>query len=198
MSKRGLTALTATLGSIVLAWTSAALLIDHHGSRHPPSGQWDAIIVPGARVMGDGSLSTPLRNRTLKAIELWRSGVAPRIAISGGQCRGAPRTQADAAAELAIANGVPPEALVLEDQAASTEENAAFTASLLPVERVLVVTDSYHVLRCELVFRRYFTQVTGVGISPPMKIRVKMAVREVAALAAYLVTGRLHPRGLRS
>jgi len=178
-------------------WVAAATGVDLVGSRSSPEGTWDAIVVPGAKVYADGGLSAPMRDRTLRAVELWRAGVAPRIVISGGLCSYAGATQAEAGAALAEQRGVPRESLVLEKRAFNTEENARFTAELLGPVRVVVVTDTYHVLRCELVFGRFFAEVEGVGVAPPPTVRAKMALREVLALTSYLARGRLGLPGPR-
>ena len=90
--------------------------------------------------------------------------------------------------------GVREEAIVLEERSTSTEENAREAAALIDAERVLVVTDAYHVFRAERVFRRYFGEVRGVGSLSPPRARVRGALRQVFAVSAYAVFGRLSRR----
>ena len=81
---------------------------------------------------------------------------------------------------------------LLEEESTSTEENAEFAKKVFPTgESVLVVSDSYHILRSEKVFTRYFTNVDGVGRVPIPTVRIKGALREVAALIAYWYQGRI-------
>ena len=85
-----------------------------------------------------------------------------------------------------------PNVFVLEKHSTSTEENAEYAKEALPSgESVLVVSDSYHILRSEKVFGRYFDNVDGVGRVPIPAVRIKGAFREVAALIVYWYQGRL-------
>jgi uncharacterized SAM-binding protein YcdF (DUF218 family) len=84
---------------------------------------------------------------------------------------------------------VPEDALVLEDRSTTTEENARFAAALAPdVRRVVLVTDAYHVLRAERVFRRHFSDVRGVGTIADPWPRFRGAMREVFALGVDYAT----------
>src|SRR5690606_5264267 len=118
------------------------------------------IVVLGCRVRPDGSASLALARRTRHAAALYRRGLAPRIVLTGGV--GAhPPSEARAAAAIARAEGVPEEALILEERSTSTEENAREARRRIDARRVLVVTDAYHVFRAERVFRRHFEHARG-------------------------------------
>lgn len=171
-------------------WGAAALALDARGGADPPEGRWDAIIVAGCRVRPDGTASLALQRRTAEAVGLWRRGLAPVIILTGG-LGDHPPTEAEAAATHARALGVPEAALVLEGRSTSTEENAAFAAALSDARRVLVVTDRYHAFRSQRVFARHFEHAAAVGSTPALDVRVKGALREVAAVAWYGLNGRL-------
>lgn len=182
---------TRTLLITLGAWCAAAAALDHLGRRPTPVGRYDAIIVAGCRVTPEGEASVPLRARTERAVELYDLGLARRIVLTGGVGEHAP-SEARAAWEIARELGVPARALILEERSTSTEENARFAAEQLgEVERVILVTDAYHVPRAERVFARHLPEVTGVGSLAPWSYRLKGALREVAAVGWYAVTGRL-------
>jgi len=165
--------------------------LDRYGLRRP-EGEYDAIVVAGCRVMPSGAPSPALARRTELAVRLWEEGLAPRIVLTGGQGESEPRSEAEAAAELAEELGVPREAMVLEDRSTSTEENARFAAELVGGDaRVVVVSDAYHVYRCERVFARWFGAVDGAGSVGDAWPRMRGALREVAALTAYAIGGKL-------
>jgi uncharacterized SAM-binding protein YcdF (DUF218 family) len=86
---------------------------------------------------------------------------------------------------------VPAESVVLEDRSTSTEENAREAARRVEARRVLIVTDAYHTFRAERVFRRHFEEVVAVGSAGPPSVRARGALREVTAVAAYALLGRL-------
>ncbi len=174
----------------LLTYAGAAVALDAYGQRRP-AGTFDAIVVAGCRVMPDGTASPALRRRALVAVELYRAGVAPRVVLTGG-VGDAPPSEARVAAALVREAGVPDGALLLEERSASTEENARFAAQELGAgARVVVVTDAYHVFRAERVFRRHFADAHGAGTVAEPWPRWRGAAREVLALAAYAVLGRL-------
>lgn len=177
-------------GTVLMVWLTAAAVLDRWGLHEPSAGPFDAIIVAGCRVMPDGQPSLALAGRTTYAVELWRRGLAPRIVLTGGVGR-FPPAEAEAAVTVARKLGVPDEALVLETNSKSTEENARFAADLIGPAKVLVVTDSYHAWRCGRVFGRYFASAEGVGRPPTFGSRLRGSLREVIAILVYGAKGRL-------
>ncbi|MEM9453452.1 MAG: YdcF family protein [Myxococcota bacterium] len=175
-----------------LVWGIGAWGLHRYGlSRRPEQGRWDAIVVLGCRVFPDGRPSVALATRVRVAVELLTEGRADRLVLTGGVGE-AGVAEAEVAATLAESLGVPRSALVLETRSTSTELNARFAAEMIEGRRVLIVTDAYHVLRGERVFARYFDEVRGVGtLNPRWWPRLYGALREVVALAAYGVQGRL-------
>lgn len=173
-----------------VAWALSAVSLDRLGDRRDATGTFDAIVVLGCRVMPSGEPSPALRRRTMHAVRLYRTGRAPKIVFTGGVGDHG-GSEARAAASVALAAGVPASAIVLEERATSTYESAVLVAGLIGPRRVLLVTDAYHVLRTERVFARRFGDVAAVGSTGTAEVRVYGALREVAALAAYALLGRL-------
>jgi len=169
-------------------WCALAVVVDHLGRRPEPSGSYDAIVVAGCRVLPNGQPSQSLARRVTQAAEFWRQGLAPKLALTGGKGKWG-SSEAEASASLARKLGVPDSALVLEDRSTSTLENARFLRALGDFQRILVVTDTYHVRRCEWFFRKYFDEVHGYGVTSPFWDRAKGAFREVLAFVAYVATG---------
>ena len=168
-------------------WTAAGIALDIYGHRVDPDGIWDAIVVAGCRVLPSGRPSLSLLRRTVKAVELWKRGLAPVIVLTGGVGEHPP-AEAIAAAQVARSLGVPDSALVVEDRSRSTLENARFAHERLAANRVIVVTDAYHVLRCEWFFRLYFQRVQGVGVVSPWLERARGATREALAIGYFIVS----------
>ena len=169
-------------------WCGIALALDVNGHREEPTGTYDAIVVAGCRVLENGQPSLSLTRRATKAVELWRRGLAPIIAFTGG-VGDWPPAEADAAADVARSLGVPNSALVLESRSRSTIENARYLRELSDFNRLIVVTDTYHVRRCEWFFGKYFETVRGVGVVSPFAYRARGALREALAYAYYIVLG---------
>jgi uncharacterized SAM-binding protein YcdF (DUF218 family) len=192
--KAGLAVLT-TIGTL---WTFGAIGLDQIGGRDPAPGPYDAIIVAGCRVLEDGRPSVALARRADRAVDLWKTGHAPRVVFTGGVGDVGP-TEASVAASYAESRGLTPDAVILEERSTSTWENAKFSADILESAlgrdrgalSVLVVTDRYHVLRARRVFGRHFGTVTGAGTTGPVDARVPGSFREVPVLLWYGLTRRL-------
>lgn len=116
----------------------------------------EAIVVLGADVLPDGSLGGASLRRTIHGIRLYRRGLAPILIFSGSPARqgrpAEPAVRAALAEELGI--GAP---VVLTMTAWTTQEEAAHAAALLRprgVRRILLVTESQHLVRAVGVFER--------------------------------------------
>ncbi len=99
-------------------------------------------------------------SRIATAAKLYKLQKAARIIVTSGiryeRADGSTRTEADDMRELLIESGVPPEAIVAEDRALNTKENAFYTAKLLakiPTNEILLVTSAYHLKRATELFR---------------------------------------------
>ena len=176
-------------------YLAIGLVLDRYGLRDVGGSDLDAIVVAGCRVMPSGRPSTALLRRAELAARLWHEGKAPLVVLTGGVGENPP-SEASVAADVVADAGVPRAAIRLEERSTSTEENASFASSILREElgreaRILVVSDTYHVFRCERVFGRYFADVIGAGSKGDAWPRVKGSLREVVAVSAYGVLGRL-------
>lgn len=114
----------------------------------------DAIVVLGASLGPDDSLTPILAERVASAAALFAAGAAPRVVTTGGVTGRASRAEAAVLAEALVAAGVPHAAIVVEDRAQTTFDNARLTAALLaPGARVWLVTQPFHAKRAEHLFR---------------------------------------------
>lgn len=119
-----------------------------------PRDQADVVVVLGTAVSFSGRPSPGMRARMERALALYHAGAAPVLLLTGGG--NGPVGEAEAMRRLAIAAGVPDEALVLEPTARSTFENAARSAAITRARgwrRVIVVTSWPHLPRALLAFR---------------------------------------------
>ena len=165
-------------------------------------GEAGAILVFGAPLRPDGSLSPLLEERVRAGVDLYRRGLAPLLCLSGGRSPlhpWAPQAEADAMAELARTLGVPEAALRLERKARSTEENALLSARLLRpegVRRVWLVTQRFHLRRAAYHARRAGLEplahriVGGLEDRRPTRALV-WALREYGAWLKLLGRGAL-------
>jgi len=179
-----------TCGVFGLAWR-----VDRFGQRDRALPA-DAVVVLGARVLSGGIPSGALQARVEKAVELYQRGIASRLVFSGG-VGDHPPSEAQVMRALAVQLGVPVEACSLEEQSHSTEQNARYSAELLRslgAQRVVVVSDPYHLLRARQYFRlQGFEVATSPALLTERNLhavdRFYWTVREAFALL-------LHPRVL--
>lgn len=127
------------------------------GSEYPA----DAIVVLGGGAERDGSLPPLALTRIERGVELFHAQVAPRMILSGRCGLSDPHpevTEAAAMASYARANGVPADALLLEEEARDTLGNAYFTRELFLAPNdwrvIRVVTSDFHLSRAAWVFRK--------------------------------------------
>ena len=224
--KGGLAALAGALAIAVLFVASAPAVSDRLVAgleRDWPPADPAASPRAGAIVVLGGSLATgvPPRHgpelvdasdRVLHAARLYRAGKAPVVVASGGRLpwMAASRSEADEMAGLLVEWGVPREAILLEEKARTTSENAAESARLLRargVKRVLLVTSSIHMRRALASFRAEGLEaipspcdalVAGPPSTGPLAwlpapealARTHRALKELLGLLYYRATGR--------
>lgn len=129
-----------------------------------PPQQADAVVVFAGGVGESGQAGGGYQERLKHAVDLYRGGFAPRIVISSGFVFAF--KEAEVMRGLAIDNGVPASAIVLETQAANTRENVSFTREILDRNgwrRILLVSSPYHMRRALLTWRRAAPEV---AVSP--------------------------------
>ena len=116
----------------------------------------DAIVVFGARAYADGRTSDALSDRVLTACDLYRRGFAPRLVFSGGPGDGDIH-ETQAMRDLAMSQGVPDDAILLDPQGVNTRATVDNTTTLfadIGVRRVLAVSHAFHLPRVKMSYQR--------------------------------------------
>ena len=117
----------------------------------------DAIIVMGA-AQYRGHPSPALRTRLDHALALWQRGIAPRLVLTGGIGEGDTASEAAVSRAYVVDLGVPDSAVLLENEGRTSSQSLRRAASLLHARRLasaVVVSDPFHMLRLEILGRRY-------------------------------------------
>lgn len=141
-----------------------------------------AILVLGAAVWPQGPSPTLLR-RSLHAATLWHKGAAPLIIACGGLGKHPP-SEAAAIRDILVDAGVPEQAILLEDHSTTTFENIRNALLLLPGREVIIVTDSYHGRRANMV-AHHFGLRAAIDCPFADGWHVKQHLREFFARGAY-------------
>lgn len=155
----------------------------------------DAIVVLSSDVDDNGDADPATAARVDAALTLWRAGVAPILAFSGGNVgpNRSNRIIAEAMRDYAVERGAPAQAIVVEGRSISTFENARFLLDIAETEgwrRIVVVTDDFHLARARILFAFWdgdrnvevaaLAASEGLWRSPPYW-RAWMLLREVLA-----------------
>jgi uncharacterized SAM-binding protein YcdF (DUF218 family) len=141
-------------GFLVAAFTSLPEALVRHLLEGPPPGPADAIVVLGAGVGADGTLTRHSLQRAVHGIQLYRRGLAPLLVFSGLTLPDRPG-EADVRARLAREFGVPQGAIVTEGAAQTTRDEARrIHASLASrgLRRIVLVSDAVHLTRARPLF----------------------------------------------
>jgi uncharacterized SAM-binding protein YcdF (DUF218 family) len=123
----------------------------------------DAIVVFAGGVGESGEAGGGYQERTAASVDLYRSGFAPAVVFSSG-FRFAFH-EAAVMKELALASGVPANAIVLEQLAKNTRENVLFCDRILREHgwrKILLVSSPYHMRRAMLTWHRAAPDITVV------------------------------------
>ena len=157
------------LAVMILAVCSSPLslaLYREHELKYPPvpvsaSPAADAIVVLG----GDVGIPVPPRaesqlhgNRLLHGFRLFKAGKAPLILLTGGNVFAQEGLEAEVVYGKAILAdwGIPEDAMMVETKSRNTHQNAIHSLETLEakgVDRILLVTGSFHMPRAAAVFR---------------------------------------------
>lgn len=139
----------------LVVWSGTVALILAAGMR-PVIREADAILVLGA-AQYNGRPSPVFRARLDHAIALYKRQLAPQIVFTGGVGVGDTLSEGEVARRYALKNGVPESAILVERRGVTSAESITAAAALLRergLTTVLVVSDSYHMLRADLLARR--------------------------------------------
>ena len=96
-----------------------------------PEPSLDYVIVLGAKVKPDGSLSKTLKLRLDKALEYMKENPETMLVLSGAKGDAEPCSEADAMETYLLGQGADPDHLLKEEQSFSTVENLAYSRVMI-------------------------------------------------------------------
>jgi uncharacterized SAM-binding protein YcdF (DUF218 family) len=181
------------IGAVVI-WLTTILLILYAGSR-PVIRKADAILVLGA-AQYNGRPSPVLKARLDHAIGLFHKGLAGQMVFTGGVGAGDTLSEAEVARRYALRHDVPASAIMVERHGVTSAESVAAAAALMRekgLRSALVVSDSYHMLRLELLVRRAgirpFRAPAASPIDRARRQRLRYVLRESVLFPATVLLG---------
>ncbi len=122
----------------------------------------DCIIVLGCGVKDDGTPSDMLKDRLKMGIELYNLGVAPKLLMSGdhGQVE---YDEVNTMKDFAVSMGVPEEDIFLDHAGFSTYDSICRASEIFGAEKVVIVSQKYHLHRALYIADAFDIDARGVG-----------------------------------
>lgn len=139
------------------------------------------IIVLGCQVYEDGTPSGILNDRLKRAVELYKMGAAPKIIMSGdhGQIE---YDEVNAMKQVAIDAGVPSEDIFMDHAGFSTYETMYRAKEIFGADKVIIVTQEYHLYRALYIAQRLGIEAFGVSSDyTTYSGQTKREIREILA-----------------
>jgi uncharacterized SAM-binding protein YcdF (DUF218 family) len=152
--------LMAVSGVVVLAIVIAAFVYRAIPSHNTDLTHFDTIIVLGTPANPDGTPSPEQRERTLEGVREFKAGIAPHLILTGGPAHNQ-FVEAHVMAMLALAQGVPADAIIEEDQAQNTIQNIYYSQRIMAEHRwssAEIISSPSHLPRTALILRHYWMQ----------------------------------------
>jgi uncharacterized SAM-binding protein YcdF (DUF218 family) len=149
--------LAAIFAVILIAIAVTAFVYVTIPSHNTDLTHFDTIIVLGTPSKLDGTPSPEQRERTLEGVSEFKAGVAPYIIVTGGAAHNH-FVEAHTMATLAIAQGVPPSAVIEEGLAQNTLQNIFYSQRIMAVHNwtsAEVVSSPSHLPRTALILQHY-------------------------------------------
>ena len=122
----------------------------------------DCIIVLGCQVKDDGSLSHMLRDRLITGLDLYEAKSAPKLLMSGDHGQ-KDYNEVGAMKQYAIDNGVPSEDVFMDHAGFATYETIYRAKEVFKAEKVIIVTQEYHLYRALYIAEKLGLEAYGVS-----------------------------------
>ena len=122
----------------------------------------DCIVVLGCQVKDDGKPSDMLSDRLRRGIELYNQGVAPKIIMSGdhGQKE---YDEVNTMKQVAVEAGIPSSDVFMDHAGFSTYETLYRAKEIFEADRIIVVTQEYHLYRTLYIAEKLGIEAYGVN-----------------------------------
>ena len=122
----------------------------------------DTVLILGAYVLPDGTLSTMLKDRVTVGYELYDNSKAPKIIVSGDHGR-QDYDEVNTMKDFLKSKGVTGEDIFMDHAGFSTYESLYRARDIFQVKKVIIVTQRYHLLRAIFIARELGLEAYGVS-----------------------------------
>ena len=122
----------------------------------------DCIVVLGCKVYDDGSPSAMLEDRLKRGVALYDLGAAPKLLMSGDHGR-TDYDEVDTMKQYAVDAGIASVDVFMDHAGFSTYETLYRAKEIFGTDKILIVTQEYHLYRSLYVAEALGMEAYGVG-----------------------------------
>ena len=188
---RNLVAAFAAL--VVLVVGGVALVYETIPTHNNNLTHFDTIIVLGTPAKLDGTPSPEQRERTLEGVRQFKAGIAPHLIFTGAAAHNG-FVEARVMSALAVAQGVPPSAIIEEPMAQNTVQNIFYSQRIMSIQgwkSAEVVSSPSHLPRAALILEHFSFQWSTHPAPWPPEFTLWQRAAHYTVEAEYCVKLRL-------
>lgn len=190
--KKIIKVLILVIGTVLAYLTATAIQIWNYGAVDEKQSA-DVAIVLGAGT-ADGEISPVFLERICYGIWLYQNGYVDQLIFTGGIGAGNAKSDAWAAGQYAVSQGVPEEAILLEEESTITQENIANAKRIMDAKgfrTAIIVSDPLHMKRAMLMAHDYgieaYSSPTPTSRYISLKTKLPFLAREEFFYIGYKV-----------
>lgn len=125
----------------------------------------ECVLVLGAKVYGDESLSAVLKDRVDYAILIYEAGKADKILFTGDHGQ-TDYDEVNSMMDYAMQKGVPKEDIFLDHAGFSTYESIYRARDIFQVSNLVIVTQEFHLARAVYIAQKLGLDAYGINSNP--------------------------------
>lgn len=122
----------------------------------------DCILVLGCLVRSNGTPSNMLEDRLERGIELYESGAAPKLLMSGDHGR-VDYNEVETMKQYAVEAGVPSSDVFMDHAGFSTYDSVYRAKEIFEADKVIIVSQEYHLYRALYLAEKLGLEAYGVA-----------------------------------
>lgn len=130
-----------------------------------PGKEADCILVLGAGLKADGTPNYMLKDRLDRGIELYWSGAAPKLLLSGDHGKKY-YDEVNAMRRYVLSQGVPVQDIFMDHAGFSTYESIYRAQAIFEVKDMLIVSQRYHLYRALYIAKVLDMEAYGIAARP--------------------------------
>lgn len=154
---------------------------------------FDCIIVLGCQVRSDGAPSHMLEDRLKRGVALYELGAAPKLLMSGDHGT-EEYDEVDAMKRYAVDAGIPSVDVFMDHAGFSTYETIYRAKEIFGADKVIIVTQEYHLYRALYIAKQLGIKAYGVPADyRQYSGQLSRDVREILARVKDFGMGILQP-----